>query len=133
MISTPTSGNAEDLSQYDPGCWTGRKTPTLNLTVQFQEPLYIPLVAGVTRYVSSSLQRCQLCVKVTSYRRLGPFCFYRVEYFHFQSNLQMKKTFEHRINTCQTTTICTELPTTTQTKKKATKPLGFAIDTSKGR
>ena len=29
MGSSPTSGNSEDLSQYDPGCWTGRKTPTL--------------------------------------------------------------------------------------------------------
>ena len=27
---TPTSHNAEDQSQYDPGCWTGCKTPTLN-------------------------------------------------------------------------------------------------------
>ena len=27
----PTSDKAEDLSQYDPGCCTGHKTPTLTL------------------------------------------------------------------------------------------------------
>ena len=32
MGSTPTSGSAEDLSQYDPGCWTGCKTLTLTFT-----------------------------------------------------------------------------------------------------
>ena len=31
VCSTLTSDNAEDLSQYDPGCWTGCKTPTLTL------------------------------------------------------------------------------------------------------
>ena len=29
--STTTSDNVKDLSQYDPGCWTGCKTPTLTL------------------------------------------------------------------------------------------------------
>ena len=29
---TPTSNNAKDLSQYDPGCWKGRKTTTLTLS-----------------------------------------------------------------------------------------------------
>ena len=29
--STPTSGNTEDLSQYDPGCITGCKLLTLTL------------------------------------------------------------------------------------------------------
>ena len=32
MGSTPTSDNVEDLSQYDPVCVTGRKTPNLTLT-----------------------------------------------------------------------------------------------------
>ena len=29
--SIPTIGNAKDLSQYDPGSWAGRKTPTMTL------------------------------------------------------------------------------------------------------
>ena len=29
--SSPTSGNAGDLSQYDPGCRSGCKIPTLTL------------------------------------------------------------------------------------------------------
>ena len=30
--SSPTTDNAEDLSQYDPGCLTGHKTPSLTLS-----------------------------------------------------------------------------------------------------
>ena len=33
--STPTSDNAEDLFQYDPGFWTRRKTPTLTLNLTY--------------------------------------------------------------------------------------------------
>ena len=34
MGSTPTSDNVEDLSKYNPGSWTGRKTTTLTFDVQ---------------------------------------------------------------------------------------------------
>ena len=37
MGSSPTSGNSEDLSQYDPGCWTGRKTPTFDFAEYFSQ------------------------------------------------------------------------------------------------
>ena len=34
--SSPTSDNAENLSQYDSGCWTGHKTPILTLVKRLQ-------------------------------------------------------------------------------------------------
>ena len=32
-VRVPQVTNAEDLSQYDPVCWTGHKTPTLKLLI----------------------------------------------------------------------------------------------------
>ena len=77
-----------------------------------------------------SLQRCQLHIRETLCRNVWYFCFIEFYFFDLHTDLQTEKdTSEPMTTTCPTASTFTTA--TSQEKKKAIKPLGNALNTSK--